>query len=62
MSEMMRNKGIIRRISTKEDIKEVYDKLVAEGKITRKMITMMLSTVVYLTCQMLLLSTIHMKT
>jgi hypothetical protein len=34
MSEMMRNKGIIRRISTEENIKEVYNKLVSEGKIT----------------------------
>lgn len=34
MSEMMRNQGIIRRISTKDNIKEVYEKLVEEGKIT----------------------------
>lgn len=34
MSEMMRNKGTIRRISTQENIKEVYEQLVKEGKIT----------------------------
>lgn len=32
MSEMQRNKGIIKRLSTKENLKEVYEKLIADGK------------------------------
>lgn len=32
MSEMVRNRGIIKRLSTPENIKEVYEKLIADGK------------------------------
>lgn len=35
MSEMMRNKGVIRRISTKENINEVYEGLIDSGKISK---------------------------
>lgn len=36
MSDMQRNKGIVKRLSTKENAKEVFDKLVAEGKFDPK--------------------------
>jgi len=36
MSEMQRNRGIVKRLSTKENAKEVFDKLVADGKIDPK--------------------------
>ena len=36
MSDMQRNRGIVRRISTKENAKEVFDKLVADGEIDPK--------------------------
>ncbi len=32
MSEMIRNRGIIKRLSTKDNLKEVYEKLIADGK------------------------------
>lgn len=32
MSEMQRNKGIVKRVSTKDNLKEVYERLIAEGK------------------------------
>lgn len=36
MSEMQRNRGVVKRLSTKESLKEVYEQLVAEGKIDGK--------------------------
>lgn len=36
MSEMQRNKGIIKRLSTKENTKEVFDKLVADDLLDTK--------------------------
>lgn len=35
MSEMVRHKGIIKKLSTPENLMEVFDKLVKEGKINR---------------------------
>lgn len=32
MSEMQRNRGTVKRLSTKENLREVYEKLVADGK------------------------------
>lgn len=31
MSEMQRNKGIVKRLSSKDNLKEVYEKLIADG-------------------------------
>ncbi len=36
MSEMVRHKGIIKKLSTPETLMEVFEKLVAEGKINRE--------------------------